>query len=40
MNVERFAGEDPVFQKFAQQMAANKSLMTHRQSQALQNPYE
>ena len=40
MNVERFAGENEVFQKFAQQMAANDSLMQRRQSEALQNAYE
>ena len=40
MNVERFAGESKVFQKFAQQMVANDSLMRRRQSEALQNAYE
>ena len=40
MNVERFAGENEVFQKFAQQMAANESLMQRRQSEAMQNAYE
>ena len=40
MNVERFAGENEVFQKFAQQMAANESLMARRQSEAMQNAYE
>ena len=40
MNVERFAGESEVFKKFAQQMAANDSLMQRRQSEALQNAYE
>ena len=40
MNVERFAGESEVFKKFAQQMAANDSLMARRQSEAMQNAYE
>ena len=40
MNVERFAGENEVFQKFAQQVAANDSLMARRQSEAMQNAYE
>lgn len=40
MKVERFAGDNEVFQQFAQQMATNDSLMARRQSEALQNAYE
>lgn len=40
MKVERFAGDNQIFQQFAQQMAANDNLMARRQSEALQNAYE
>ena len=40
MKVERFAGDNQIFQQFAQQMAANDTLMARRQSEALQNTYE
>lgn len=40
MKVERFAGDNEVFQQFARQMAANDTLMARRQSEALQNAYE
>ena len=40
MKVERFAGDNKVFQQFAQQMVANDTLMARRQSEALQNAYE
>ena len=40
MNVERFAGENKLFQRFAQQMAANDSLMERRQAEALQKAYQ
>lgn len=40
MNVQRFAGDNKVFQQFAQQMVANDTLMARRQSEALQNAYE
>ena len=40
MKVERFAGDNQVFQQFAQQMATNDTLMARRQSEALQNAYE
>lgn len=40
MNVQRFAGDNKVFQQFAQQMVANDTLMAKRQSEALQNAYE
>lgn len=40
MNIERFAGDNQVFQQFAQQMAANDTLMAKRHSEALQNAYK
>ena len=40
MNVQRFAGDNKVFQQFAQQMAANDTLMARRQSEAMQNVYK
>ena len=40
MKVKRFAGDNKIFQQFAQQMAANDTLMARRQSEALQNAYE
>ena len=40
MNVERFAGDNEIFQKFAQQAAANEQTMRRRQSEAMQNAYE
>ena len=40
MNVERFAGDNEIMQKFAQQIAQNDALMKRRQSEALQNAYE
>ena len=40
MNVERFAGENPIMQKMAQQMLSNEQLMRRRQSEAMQNAYQ
>ena len=40
MKVERFAGNNEIFHQFAQQMAANDTLMARRQSEAMQNAYE
>ena len=40
MKVERFAGDNQIFQQFAQQMAAIDTLMARRQSETLQNAYE
>ena len=40
MNVERFAGDNQIMQKMAQQMQANDQLMRRRQSEAMQNAYE
>ena len=40
MNVERFAGENPIMQKMAQQMLSNEQLMRTRQSEAMQNAYQ
>lgn len=40
MNVERFAGESEVFQRFAKQIAANDSLMSQRQAETMNNAYQ
>ena len=40
MNVERFAGENPIMLKMAEQMRTNDALMQRRQSEAMQNAYE
>ena len=40
MNVQRFAGENPIFQKFAEQMQENDALMRQRQAEAMQNAYQ
>ena len=40
MNVERFAGDNPIMQKMAQEMLSNDQLMRRRQSEAMQNAYE
>ena len=40
MDIERFAGENPVMQAFAQSIANNNALMKRRQGEALQNAYE
>ena len=40
MNVERFAGENPIMLKMAEQMKQNDSIMKQRQSEAMQNAYE
>ena len=40
MNVERFAGDNPIMQKMAQQMLSNDQLMRRRQSEAMQNAYQ
>ena len=37
MNVHRFAGDNPIFQKFAEQTAVNEQLMRRRQAEAMQN---
>ena len=36
MNVERFAGDNPIFQKMALDLKANEALMRQRQAAALQ----
>ena len=40
MNVQRFAGENATFQKFAAEMQKNEQLMKQRQNEAMQNAYE
>ena len=40
MNVERFAGDNEIMQKFAAQMQQNEAAMKRRQSEAMQNAYE
>ena len=40
MNIQRFAGDNPIMQKMAQQVDANNQLMYRRQSEAMQNAYE
>ena len=40
MNIQRFAGENPIMQKMAQQVETNNQLMYRRQSEAMQNAYE
>ena len=40
MNVERFAGENPIMLKMAEQMRSNDALMQRRQAEAMQNAYE
>ena len=40
MNVERFAGENRIMQKMAEEIAQNEALMRRRQSEAMQNAYQ
>ena len=40
MNVERFAGENPILQKMAMDYQANEQLMRQRQSEAMQQAYQ
>ena len=40
MNIQRFAGDNPIMQKMAQQVDANNQLMYRRQSESMQNAYE
>ena len=40
MNIERFAGDNPIMQRMAQQMQSNDQLMRRRQSEAMQNAYD
>ena len=40
MNVARFAGENKIFQKMAEQMAANDQAMKRQQQQTLAAVYE
>ena len=40
MNIERFAGDNEIMQRFAQQISANNALMQSRQAEAMQNAYQ
>ncbi len=40
MKVERFAGDNAVFQKFSEDMARNQQLMKTRQSESIENAYQ
>lgn len=40
MNIERFAGDNPIMAKMASDMAANDALMRRRQGEAMQNAYQ
>ena len=40
MNVERFAGENPIMLKMAEEMRTNDARMKQRQAEAMQNAYE
>ena len=40
MNVERFAGDNKIMQKLAEQMQANEAIMRQRQGEAMANAYE
>ena len=40
MNIQRFAGDNPIMERMAQQVEANNNLMRQRQSEAMQNAYE
>ena len=40
MNIQRFAGDNPIMERMAQQVEANNNLMRQRQAEAMQNAYE
>ena len=40
MNVERFAGENPIMLKMAEAMRTNDARMKQRQAEAMQNAYQ
>ena len=40
MNILRFAGDNPILQRFAEKMDVNAQLMRTRQGEALNNAYE
>ena len=40
MNIERFAGDDKVFQQFAMLMEANDAQAKRNKAEAMQNAYE
>lgn len=40
MNIDRFAGDNPIMQQMAKQVEANNQLMRRHQAEAMQNVYE
>ena len=40
MNIERFAGDNPIMQRMSQLMQSNEATMRQRQNEALANAYE
>ena len=40
MNIQRFAGDNPIMERMSQQVEANNNLMRRRQAEAIQNAYE
>ena len=40
MNIERFAGDNPIMQKFAVDMQQNEATMRQRQNEAMQQAYQ
>ena len=40
MNVERFAGDNPILQKMAMDYQTNEQLMKQRQAEAMQQAYQ
>ena len=40
MNIERFAGDNPIMQQMSQLMQANTATMRQRQNEAMANAYE
>ena len=40
MNIQRFAGDNPIMQRMAEKMQANEGTMRQRQNEALANAYQ
>ena len=40
MNIERFAGDNPIMQQMSNLMQSNEAKMRQRQNEALANAYE
>ena len=40
MNIERFAGDDPIFKQFAEVMAANEVQAKRNKQAAMENAYQ